>query len=102
MLGGSDEDINTFTVSSYAKDMAKFAENEVMYTYEEGGFILGKTKGGEVQILGTPASLYQEITKAEPQDLAPSEFEAADVDDDALDYWNESPERQDFLFEFDR
>ena len=77
VLGGSDEDIPfdstdyTWTVSSYAGDMAKLGD------------------------------LYRELEKADPLDLAPSEFEP-DVDEDPLGYWNESPTRADFLFEFDR
>ena len=69
---------STFTASSYGKDLSKFEGDDVIVsTFIEGEFMIGKQKNGAVRIIGRAdgKDLYEEVLKADPQDLAPSEFE---------------------------
>ena len=56
------------------KDLTKFEDHEIVTTHRIDGAILGTQKNGDVRVLGK-WDLYDEILRADPDDLAPSEFE---------------------------
>lgn len=61
------------------KDLNQFDDHEIVQTHFVKGSILGTQKNGDVRCLGTydedGSYLYDQIKKADPLDLAPSEFE---------------------------
>ena len=62
------------TNHTYKKDLSKFEDHEIVTTHFVDGSILGTQKNGDVVVLGK-TDLYDEVKKADPLDLAPSEFE---------------------------
>lgn len=61
------------------KDLSQFEDYEIVTTHLVDGSILGTQKNGDVIVLGS-TDLYDEIKKADPADLAPSEFEPPQPD----------------------
>ena len=70
VLFGTDEDLD---LSVYRKDLNKFEDQEIITTHFVDGSILGTQKNGDVRVLGSYS--YDDILRADPLDLAPSEFE---------------------------
>ena len=76
----SDTIFGRDTFTTFGKDLSKFedhGDDVIVSTFIEGDFMVGKRANGDFRIVGRAdgTDLYEEVLKADPLDLAPSEFE---------------------------